>query len=77
MGLEQQLADFKSEFLRTAPAGQFDDVESRPGTGRTHAKGEPSSTQPAVTEDGKKLQFGQTAASVAGTWWSYMERITP
>jgi NAD(P)-dependent dehydrogenase (short-subunit alcohol dehydrogenase family) len=46
----------------------YDDIESRPGTRRAHAKGEPFSTQPAVTEEGKKLLFGQTAASVAGTW---------
>jgi GSH-dependent disulfide-bond oxidoreductase len=55
----------------------FDGIESRPGTRRAHAKGEPFSTQPAVTEEGKKLLFGQTAASVAGTWWIYVERITP
>jgi hypothetical protein len=35
------------------------------------------STQPAMTEEGKKLLFGQAAVSVAGTWWVYVERITP
>jgi GST-like protein len=43
----------------------FDSIESRPATRRAYAKGEPFSAQPAVTEEGKKLLFGQTAASVA------------
>jgi GSH-dependent disulfide-bond oxidoreductase len=43
----------------------FDSIASRPATQRAYAKGEPFSAQPAVTEEGKKLLFGQTAASVA------------
>ena len=43
----------------------FDAVRERPATARAYAKGEPFSAQPAVTEEGKKLLFGQTAASVA------------
>jgi GST-like protein len=43
----------------------FDSIAARPGTRRAYAKGEPLSAQPAVTEQGKKLLFGQTAASVA------------
>src|ERR1700758_5638733 len=43
----------------------FDSIAARPGTRRAYAKGEPFSAQPAVTEEGKKLLFGQTAASVA------------
>jgi GST-like protein len=43
----------------------FDSIESRPGTRSAYAKGEKFSAQPAVTEEGKKLLFGQTAASVA------------
>ena len=43
----------------------FDASRARPGTQRAYAKGEPFSAQPAVTEEGKKLLFGQTAASVA------------
>jgi GST-like protein len=43
----------------------FDIIRERPATQRAYAKGEPYSTQPAVTEEGKKLLFGQTAASVA------------
>ena len=35
------------------------------GTQRAYAKGEPFSAQHVVTEEGKKLLFGQTAASVA------------
>ena len=43
----------------------FDAIAARPGTQRAYAKAEPFSAQPAVTEEGKKLLFGQTAASVA------------
>jgi len=45
----------------------FDAVRQRPGTQRAYAKGEPYSSRPAVTEEGKKILFGQTAsrASVA------------
>jgi GST-like protein len=43
----------------------FDTIATRPGTRQAYAKGEPFSAQPAVTEEGKKLLFGQTAASVA------------
>jgi GST-like protein len=58
---EQNLDDFVN--LRR----WFDGIESRPGTRCARAKGEPFSTHPAVTEEGKKLLFGQTAVSVAGT----------
>lgn len=44
-------------------SGKFDNVASRPGTHRAYAKGEPFSALPAVTEEGKKLLFGQTASS--------------
>jgi GST-like protein len=43
----------------------FDAIAARPGTQRAYAKAEPFSAQPAVTEEGKKLLFGQTAATVA------------
>jgi GSH-dependent disulfide-bond oxidoreductase len=43
----------------------FDAIAARPGTQRAYARAEPFSTQPAVTEEGKKLLFGQTAATVA------------
>jgi GST-like protein len=43
----------------------FDGIAARPGTQRAYAKGAPYSAQPSVTEEGKKLLFGQTAASVA------------
>jgi len=43
----------------------FDSIRERPATLRAYAKGEPYSAQPAVTEEGKKLRFGQTAASGA------------
>ena len=42
----------------------FDSIRYRPATQRAYAKGEPFSAQPAVTEEGKKLLFGQTAASI-------------
>lgn len=41
----------------------FDAIRERPATQRAYAKGEPLSAQPAVTEEGKKLLFGQTAAT--------------
>ena len=43
----------------------FDGICERPATRRAYAKAEPFSAQPAVTEEGKKLLFGQTAANVA------------
>ncbi len=43
----------------------FASIAARPATRRAYAKAEPFSAQPAVTEEGKKLLFGQTAASVA------------
>ena len=36
----------------------FDIVRQRPATVRAYAKGEPFSSRPAVTEEGKKLLFG-------------------
>lgn len=42
----------------------FDEIRARPATLRAYARAE-AFTQPAVTEEGKKLLFGQTAASVA------------
>jgi GST-like protein len=42
----------------------FDGIRERPATLRAYARGEPYSAQPTVTEAGKKLLFGQTAASV-------------
>jgi GST-like protein len=52
---QQDLDNFKS--LRR----WFDAVRARPGTQRAYAKGEPYSHRPAVTEEGKKILFGQTA----------------
>jgi GSH-dependent disulfide-bond oxidoreductase len=42
----------------------FDTVRTRPGTQRAYVKDEPYSSRPAVTEEGKKILFGQTAARV-------------
>jgi GST-like protein len=39
----------------------FDMVRERPGTQCAYARGESYSSRPAVTEDGKKILFGQTA----------------
>lgn len=39
----------------------FDTVRARPATVRAYTKGEPYSHRPAVTEEGKKILFGQTA----------------
>jgi len=43
----------------------FDRVRERPATLKAYARGEPFSNRPSVTEEGKKLLFGQTAATVA------------
>jgi Protein of unknown function, DUF417 len=40
----------------------FDTVRERPGTQRAYARGEPYSSRPTVTEEGKKLLFGQTGS---------------
>jgi len=58
---QQNLDDFPN-LLRW-----FDRVRQRPGTQRAYAKGEPYSNRPAVTEEGKRILFGQTSgrASVA------------
>ena len=44
----------------------FDAARARPATIRAYAAGEPYSNRPAVTEEGKKILFGQTAAASAG-----------
>ncbi|WP_372070861.1 glutathione S-transferase N-terminal domain-containing protein [Tistrella mobilis] len=44
----------------------FDDIRARPATVRAYEKGEPYMSRPTVTEEGKKLLFGQTAASTGG-----------
>ncbi|SSW67492.1 glutathione binding-like protein [Achromobacter agilis] len=40
----------------------FDAIRNRPATIGAYARGEPFASRPAVTEEGKKLLFGQTAA---------------
>lgn len=40
----------------------FDEIRARPATIRAYARGEPFASRPAVTEEGKKVLFGQTAA---------------
>ncbi len=57
---QQELDDFPN--LRR----WFDSIRHRPGTERAYAKGEPYQSRPTVTEEGKKLLFGQTATSGAG-----------
>ena len=44
----------------------FELIAARPATVRAYAKGEPYSGRPAVTDEGKKILFGQTAASAKG-----------
>jgi GST-like protein len=39
----------------------FNAVRERPATQHAYAKGEPYANRPAVTEEGKKILFGQTA----------------
>jgi GST-like protein len=52
---QQDIADFPD--LRR----WFDAVRARPATVMAYAKGEPYSSRPTVTEEGKKVLFGQTA----------------
>ena len=42
----------------------FDAIRNRPATLSAYEQGQPYSNRPAVTEEGKKILFGQTAASV-------------
>ena len=42
----------------------LDSISKRPATVSAYAKAQPYSKQPAMTEEGKKILFGQTAASV-------------
>jgi GSH-dependent disulfide-bond oxidoreductase len=42
----------------------FTAIGNRPATVSAYAKAQPYSTQPTMTEDAKKILFGQTAASV-------------
>ena len=42
----------------------FEAIRSRPATVRAYAKAEPYSNRPAMTEESRKILFGQTAASV-------------
>ncbi len=44
------------------PAALVRDGARSPATMRAYEKGEPYSSRPAVTEEGKKILFGQTAA---------------
>lgn len=45
----------------------FDKVRDRPATQRAYVNGEPFVAQPAMTEEGKKLLFGQTATNIGRT----------
>jgi GST-like protein len=42
----------------------FETIKARPATIAAYARAEPYMSRPAVTEEGKKLLFGQTAASI-------------
>lgn len=55
---QQQLLDFPS--LKR----WFESICSRPAVIRAYEKGQPFMGRPSVTEEGKKLLFGQTAATV-------------
>ena len=57
---QQTLSDFP-ELKRW-----FEAIKARPATVRAYEKGAPLATRPSVTEDGKKILFGQTAANVKG-----------
>jgi GSH-dependent disulfide-bond oxidoreductase len=42
----------------------FETIRARPATIRAYDRGKPWMSRPAVTEEGKKILFGQTAANV-------------
>ena len=44
----------------------FESIRQRPAVIRAYEKGKAVAAQPAVTEEGKKILFGQTAANVKG-----------
>jgi len=44
----------------------FEAVAGRPATAAAYAKGEPLTHRPTVTDEGKKILFGQTARTAAG-----------
>ncbi|MBP2313094.1 glutathione binding-like protein [Azospirillum soli] len=44
----------------------FESIQQRPAVIRAYEKGKAVAAQPAVTEEGKKILFGQTAANVKG-----------
>lgn len=56
---QQNLGDFPN--LRR----WFDAIADRPGTLRAYEKAQPFTNRPAVTEEGKKVLFDQTAKSIA------------
>lgn len=43
------------------PVNRFPSIQARPATVRAYAKAQSINTQPTVTEEGKKVLFGQTA----------------
>jgi GST-like protein len=43
----------------------FESIKARPAVLRAYAKAKEINTQPTVTEESKKILFGQTATAVA------------
>jgi GST-like protein len=43
----------------------FESIKARPAVVRAYAKAKKINTQPTVTEESKKILFGQTATAVA------------
>ena len=58
---QQQISDFPN--LKR----WFESIHARPAVVRAYEKGQPFKGRPSVTEEGKKILFGQTAATIQTT----------
>ena len=55
----------------------FEAIRDRPATVRAYEKGKEVNTQPTMTEEAKRIMFGQTAASIAASAQGSSKGATP